>query len=459
MPAKAELAVILLLVFLATPLNVLAASPAPSNWGSDQYAAFVESLLEPSNQLVQQTLSTIAPMQDFSHFAQNLLGVFTAVSQLAYPQDTQDSNFLGTNWMSAPEIISYGRGDCKNHAILLATYIEALYQNTFGNLPQDLVWVQGGLVDPGHTGTPGGHVWVLLNMDDIRAVSSDAYNLIKGTPRSTGTWQLPVGSEPPWSSIATWVVSNLDSLEDRWSWWSLFPALSVIQDNHLYVELEATWRLSIGEFYQKKYPVVEVHDQWNSFEYRKNPDAHPLQAMGSLWLSSSVWQYGETVSWSAQGFTPNQPVSVKVEGAWGYVQFPDVIADSSGNAGFSFQVGTNILGSGQLVATDRTTNAFVFEDYSIIGQPQQSPPPASLRLSSDVWHYGDTVTWSAQGLTPNAVVHVTISGAWIFWDTNADATGNAGFSFVVGSNILGPGQLTVVDGSTNQAYTANYMIS
>jgi len=353
--------ILIIFMLIVIPQAVFSASLGPS-WGTYEYGEFAKALIVPRDSLVQQKLRSIAPVQDAAHFAQNLLKVYEFTSQLAGPRDERgpDADYFRRNWMDASEILQVGRGDCKNHAILLITLVEALYGNTFGNVPRDLVWIVGGCVF--EKKPDNGHVWVLLNVDRIQSVSQDAFNLIRDTPLTTGTTTIPVGARPPWSDAIKWITFNLDSLADRIR--SLFR-LSIIQDGHFYVELEPYWKMSISEYYHKIHPDVELHDQWNSYEYRRNPEVTP-PGTGSVWVSSTTWRYGDTVAWSAEGLTPNGVVSVMIQGSWGSVHFPDVTANSRGEAGFSFVVGANILGSGRLVVTDKTSNSFLMKEYTLI---------------------------------------------------------------------------------------------
>jgi len=393
--------VLIILALLVLPQEAFSASLGPS-WGTYEYGEFAKSLIVHRDSLVQQKLRSIAPVQDAAHFAQNLLKAYEAASQLPI-MDKSEEDYFGAHWMDTSEVLRYNRGDCKNHAILLATLIEALYENTFGYLPRDLIWIMGGLVDLGRG--PGGHVWALLNMDRIRSVSQDAFDMIRNTPITTGKATVSVGARPPWNRVVEWVTANLDLFVDRVG--RKF-SLSIIQVDQFYVELEPTWRLSISEFYYKKYPAVELHDQWNSYEYHKEPKVTPPGA-GSLWLSSTAWRHGDTVSWSAQGLTPNGAVSVKIQGSWGSIGFPDVTANSRGEAGFSFVVGSNVLGSGRFVAIDRVTNSFLMKDYSLIQQATQRGGTAQV---VDAWWTvgGARVTQAGVGQTVRAHFSVRAVG-------------------------------------------------
>jgi len=439
------------ILFGIIPVHAFAASPAPAVWASPEYAGFVESLIVPNDPAIQQKLRATAPIQDSPHFAQNLLSVYQTVTSLSFPDDTSETNLYGPDWMSASEIIQVNQGDCKNHAILLATLIEALYKNTYGNLPTDLVWVRGGLVQGG-----GGHVWVLLNIDEIASVSPDAFNMIRSSKPIKDETQVPVGAEPPWGKTPVWVKINFASLQDTWYAW--FPPQSVLQFGTLYVELEATWGKPIGEFYYKKYPYIELHDRWNNFQYLRELSG-TAPGSGSVQLSSVNWHYADSVSWFVTGLTPNGAITPRIQGAWGGLQLPDVKADSSGRAWSSFNVGTNILGPGHFIIIDKTANTFLMDDYSL--QTAQSNPsgPFSMQLSSTNWHHGDIVSWTAAGASPNGAVAVRIQGTWgtlQLWDAVADSTGKAGYSFNVGTNIAGSGQLVLVDKVTGQSVQQGY---
>jgi len=213
--------ILIIFMLIVAPQAVFSASLGPS-WGTYEYGEFAKSLIVPRNSLVQQKLRSIVPVQDAAHFAQNLLKVYEAASQLPI-MDKSEEDYFGAHWMDASEVLRYNRGDCKNHAILLVTLTEALYENTFGNLPRDLVWIMGGLVDLGRG--RGGHVWVLLNMDRVQSVSQDAFNMIRNTPITAGKATVSVGARPPWSRVVEWVTVNLNSLVDRVRTW--FP-LSIV---------------------------------------------------------------------------------------------------------------------------------------------------------------------------------------------------------------------------------------
>jgi hypothetical protein len=406
-------ALALLLLALAFQPTVFPASTGPS-WGTEEYGNFVRSLIFPNDLRVQERLRNIAPIQDSTHFAQNLRSVYDAASRLEYPRDEAEGTYFAPNWMSASEVLQYGRGDCKNHAILLVTLIEALYGNTYGYVPQDLVWIVGGSVQAPDGGT-GGHVWVWLNMDRIRSVSQAAFNIVRDTPLTTGASNVPVGARPPWSNAIKWITFNLNSLADRIR--SLFP-LNIMQGDTFYVELEPTWRQSISAFYHKQYPYVEIHDQWNSYEYHKNPRVTPPGA-GLLQLSSTFWRYGDTVSWFAKGLTPRGIISTMIQGSWGSVGFADVRADSNGDAGSSFTVGANIGGSGRFLVIDRTTNTFLTKDYTLAQSATTTKPiTVSIEISDAYWTVGGArVTQAKLGQTVQARVVVRAIGGSV--DGNA----------------------------------------
>ena len=185
----------------------------------------------------------------------------------------------------------------------------------------------------------------------------------------------------------------------------------------------------------------------------------PAIGESSLQLSSYVWHYGDTVTWSAQGLTPNGIVTVQIQGAWGTLVLWDITANSDGSAGYSFNVGTNIQGGGQLTVTDQATGVVLQATFSL---GIQQSVPSSLQLSSYNWHYGDTVSWSSHGLTPGAVIRVEVKdsgGTVIFWDATTDSSGKAGFSFTVGTNIQSSGQFVIVDTASGNTLSADYTLS
>jgi len=126
------LALALLLLALAFQPTVFSASTGPS-WGTEEYGDFARSLIVSNDYRVQNRLRSVAPNQDPLHFAQNLQNIYDSVCQLAYP-GTYEERYFAENWMSASEVIQAGRGDCKNHAILLATLIEGHLHNHFSRL-------------------------------------------------------------------------------------------------------------------------------------------------------------------------------------------------------------------------------------------------------------------------------------------------------------------------------------
>jgi hypothetical protein len=177
----------------------------------------------------------------------------------------------------------------------------------------------------------------------------------------------------------------------------------------------------------------------------------------SLQMSSMTWHYGDVISWTAWGASADGAVAVKIEGSWGTLQLWDAVADATGKVGYDFTVDTNIPGSGQFILVDKPSGKIVQAAYTL----QSQPASPSLQLSSSVWHYGDVITWSAQGLTANAVIQVMIQAPWgtiRFQETVASSSGRASFSFKVGSNILGSGQFVIIDNSSNIILSAGYAL-
>jgi len=112
-----------------------------------------------------------------------------------------------------------------------------------------------------------------------------------------------------------------------------------------------------------------------------------------LSLSSANWNYGDVVSWSASGLTPNAPVGVLVQGNWGMLQFTDATADASGNVTSHFTVGSNIQGSGQFLLVDKNTyQALASLPFNM---------PASTTIASVVSIYVYSVGLAALGQDPS----------------------------------------------------------
>jgi len=112
-----------------------------------------------------------------------------------------------------------------------------------------------------------------------------------------------------------------------------------------------------------------------------------------LSLSSTNWNYGDVVSWSASGLTPNAPVGVLIQGNWGTLQFTDATADASGTATSHVAVGSNIQGSGQFLLVDKNTyQALASAPFNM---------PASTTTASVVSIYVYSVGLAALGQDPS----------------------------------------------------------
>jgi hypothetical protein len=245
------------------------ASSHPRNEAEALNAGF-RGIIEPENPVVLQTLHMICPTIDEEHFTTNFLSVYTYSMLVPY---AYDFDVYGVNdyWQTSEETISSLCGDCEDQAINLATLIEALYKETYGYIPSNLVWVVTGYVVV--LGAEGGHGWVLVNegllpretVEEIKSVSiSEAIIsiLLKGL---LDIQDLAV-------QIRHEIEVNLDL--------STLPSkgnqqLSLFYSGERYFELEPTWNLPVSEYYFKKYPYTEVWEIFNSQGYDLSPDFYP----------------------------------------------------------------------------------------------------------------------------------------------------------------------------------------
>jgi hypothetical protein len=135
-------------------------------------------------------------------------------------------------------------------------------------------------------------------------------------------------------------------------------------------------------------------------------------------LSSTNWNYGDTVSWAASGLTPSTAIGVLIQGGWGSLRFTDATTDASGNAKSQFSVGMNIQGPGQFTLVDKTTNfVLASASYTIISASTTSPVPS----------YVITVNTSPPGLS----VPITGGGTYPFgWNLGISVGFATGYTFV-----------------------------
>jgi len=239
---------------------------------AEAWDAGFRGIIEPQNPVVLQQLHNLCPTIDEEHFTNNFLTVYTYSMLIPY---AYDSDLYGVNdyWQTSEETISLGHGDCEDQAINLATLIEALYKETYGYIPSNLVWVVlGYIVVPGGE---GGHGWVLVNegalpkqtVEEIKSVSiSEAIiNIILGGY---------VGIQDLYTQIRHELEVNLDL--------STLPPknnrqLSLLYLGERYFELEPTWNLPVSEYYFKKYPYTKVYAIFNSQGYNLDPKFYPVE--------------------------------------------------------------------------------------------------------------------------------------------------------------------------------------
>lgn len=516
--------------FFNSSFSTVSAATTPRNYGEASQVGFQGIILN-NHPLVLEKLKQIAKSFDQARFADNLVAVYDYVKGLPYYNDG-DVYGAGEYWATAPEMIQTRGGDCEDHAILLATLIETLYKETYGTIPQNLVWVLAGRVKIGSE--LAGHSWTIINLS---AISSDASSRLRSIPAFRTKIEAVIGDIIRYKGETIrekWVRLDLAQLAPKQKRF----ALSIFWVGDEYVELESTWGSAISEYYDKAYPYTEVWVAFNSLQYVDSPKFVPsgrpplgtaaviknvafnrevkvneassirvtvqnfgrgilgadfilivrssdreigrdsayipkyiwtihsfsfnlvstspgakflrlelcwnnqgsLQledstefrflvvdgstpttsatqtsarsTMRSLWLSSTTWRHGDTVTWSAEGLTPNGIVSTRIEGSWGGVDFPDVRADSNGDAGVSFTVGTNIGGSGRFVVIDRSTNIFLTKDYTLAQAATTTKPiTVALEIGEAYWTVGGArVTQAKLGQVVQARIAVRAIG-------------------------------------------------
>lgn len=262
---------ILLLLLLANlilsslPSIVLAVSH-PRNYTEATTSQF-KGIIEPDNPVVLQKLHELCPTIDEQHFTSNLLAVYTYAMLIPYAYDTTVYG-VRDYWQTAEETITLGRGDCEDQAINLATLVEALYKQTYGYIPLNLVWVVIGHVQT--SGGGGGHGWVIINEGILPQQTAIG---IRSVSVSEAIIDIVLGGIAELSDEFTIFETSLDL--------STLPSksgttLSVFYAGEKYFELEPTWNLPISEFCNKKYPYTQIYAIFNSQTFHNDPTFYPV---------------------------------------------------------------------------------------------------------------------------------------------------------------------------------------
>ena len=257
--------------FLFRISPALSISP-PRNYMEASQVGFQGIVLN-SHPLVFERLKQITKSFDQRSFADNLIAVYDYVKSLPYSYD-RDAWGTGEYWATGPETIQTRRGDCEDHAILLATLIEALYGETYGRdrIPQNLIWVVIGTVKLGPDASDlGCHAWTIINLG---ALPEDASSRIKSAPRGVAIIDAVIRDiiTPKWQEIGeTWRRLDLTKLAFK----SKPLAMQVFWLGDQYVELESTWASAISEYVNKCYPYTELFVAFNSYQCVYSPDFVP----------------------------------------------------------------------------------------------------------------------------------------------------------------------------------------
>ncbi|MEE9174972.1 MAG: transglutaminase-like domain-containing protein [Thermodesulfobacteriota bacterium] len=198
----------------------------------------------------------------------NIISVYNYVSSIPYRYDDEYATCtfncvigdgrLGSHYAQYPEeTILEGYGDCEDHAILLVTMIEALYKETYGFIPTNLVYVVYGSLDFDNDGrSDGGHGWVIINQKLLPTeVVTKKFSML---PFSMVTEEVIVNDIPVPEELeselettnTTTGLYNFSLLQDK----ETAQTLTIAWENELWLELESTWRQPISQYLNKRYP-------------------------------------------------------------------------------------------------------------------------------------------------------------------------------------------------------------
>ena len=261
------LSVLLVGLLLSSITFPVWADSHPRNWGEAWTAGF-RGIVEPDNPTVLQKLDSLCPTIDEEHFTVNLLAVYEYSMLISYAHDSYVYG-VGDYWQTSEETILLGHGDCEDQAINLATLIEALYKQTYGYIPFNLVWVVVGHVKT--SSGEGGHGWVLVNEG---LLPKETIEEIKTVSIWEAMINIFLGGIAQTSDLINEIEAslNLADLGSRNN-----QQLSLFYSGERYFELEPTWNLPISEFYFKKYPYTQVYAIFNSQGYDTYPDFYPVE--------------------------------------------------------------------------------------------------------------------------------------------------------------------------------------
>jgi len=247
------------------------ASSHPRN-GGEAWGAGFRGIVEPQNPIVLQQLHNLCPTIDEEHFTVNFLSVYTYSMLVPYAYDSDVYGVIDY-WQTSEETISLGHGDCEDQAINLVTLIEALYKETYGYIPSNLVWVvTGHIVVPGQEGD---HAWILVNEG---ALPKETIEEIKSVSISEAIINIILGGYAVIQDLYTQKRLEIEARLDL----STLPSknnqqLSLLYSGERYFELEPTWNLPVSEYYFKKYPYTKVYAIFNSQGYELDPDFYPVE--------------------------------------------------------------------------------------------------------------------------------------------------------------------------------------
>jgi hypothetical protein len=163
---------------------------------------------------------------------------------------------------------------------------------------------------------------------------------------------------------------------------------------------------------------------------------------------------GNTVTVSATGFGPGEPVNVY----WGRISgtpAATLTANSSGSINHaSFPVGLAPVGPSTLVLVGTRTSATATAPYQMLGlYPDTTPHPYAIQA-------GRVMTYSGNGFAPNeqVLIYFNASGGMPALAAQASSTGSFRTSFYVPYGLLGRETLTAVGEQSRASVSTSFTV-
>jgi hypothetical protein len=201
--------------------------------------------------------------------------------------------------------------------------------------------------------------------------------------------------------------------------------------------------------------TVLVTAQQQNSEHAASAEAATVSGIGSVTLSKGSGKPGDTISVTARGFAPNEPINVY----WGRVSGTPAAAlqaDGGGNVGqAAVRVGTGTLGQATVVLVGTKSGTAATAPFYMLGlYPSAVVTPYAVKARQ-------TATLSGKGFAPGEPVDIyvnTSSGLPLFKAT-ADAQGNlSGASFEIPYGLRGKQSVVMVGELSRASVSSGFTI-